>query len=172
MSKKVNGKNKGNTYERKIANLLSERFQEYLGLESGFRRNSDSGSYFGGSNSSRTQTHSLDYAVFGDLVCPKNFLYVVECKHYKTPPSWCSFLDGSVKQWDEWLAQNDNDCRGAGLSGALIVKYNNVPDMVFLNDKTLPIRQCFQYRERAVYKLSDWLTLPDSAFFGQTVVSL
>ena len=28
MTKKINGKSKGNTYERKIANLLSERFEE------------------------------------------------------------------------------------------------------------------------------------------------
>jgi hypothetical protein len=30
---KVNGKNKGNTFERKMANLLSARFKDFLGIE-------------------------------------------------------------------------------------------------------------------------------------------
>jgi len=165
MSKKVNGKNKGNSYERKIANLLSQRFQPILGIEKGFRRNGDSGSYFGGSNQARTQTHNLDYAIFGDIICPQNFQFVIECKHYKTPPSWQSFLDGSVKQWDDWVAQNDQDCLNAKLPGALIIKYNNVSDMVFLTQEETSIRQCFRYKQRYVYQLSDWLTLSDSVFF-------
>ncbi len=44
----VNGKQKGNGFERKIANILSERFKEHTGLEQAFRRNIDSGSFFGG----------------------------------------------------------------------------------------------------------------------------
>jgi hypothetical protein len=35
MTKRVNGKQKGNGFERKIANLLSERFAEILGIEQG-----------------------------------------------------------------------------------------------------------------------------------------
>jgi len=165
MSKKVNGKNKGNSYERKIANLLSQRFRPILGIEKGFRRNGDSGSYFGGTNQTRTQTHSLDYAIFGDIICPQNFKYVIECKHYKTPPSWQSFLDGSVKQWDDWIAQNNQDAENAKLPGALIIKYNNVADMVFLTEYQETIRQCFIYQNRYVYRFSDWLILPDSTFF-------
>ena len=46
----VNGKAKGNSYERKIANLLSARFKDYTGIDQSFRRNPDSGSYFGGQN--------------------------------------------------------------------------------------------------------------------------
>ena len=166
MTKRVNGKNKGNSYERKIANLLSERFAPYLGVTTGFRRNSDSGSYFGGTNQSRTQTHSLDYAVFGDLICPKNFRYVVECKHYKTPPSWSGFLNGEVRQWDDWIAQNTQDSVNAARPGALIVKYNNVPDLVFLEQEVSALRRCFQYRVRHVYLLTDWLNQTDSEFFS------
>ena len=66
----VNGKQKGNGFERKIANLLSETFEPYLGISNGFRRNPDSGSFWGGSNLHRTLTHDTDYAVFGDLICP------------------------------------------------------------------------------------------------------
>jgi len=81
---KVNGKQKGNSFERKIANLLSDRFKEHTGIESSFRRNPDSGSFFGGSNHSRTEKYDTEFAIFGDLICPKSFAYSVECKHYKT----------------------------------------------------------------------------------------
>jgi hypothetical protein len=70
---KVNGKTKGNAFERKIANLLSDRFKDYLGVEKGFRRNPDSGSFFGGKNVARVDQYSQDYAIFGDLICPKEF---------------------------------------------------------------------------------------------------
>ena len=83
----TNGKNKGSSFERKIANLLSDRFESKLGIKNGFRRNPDSGSFFGGSNKQRTQSYSLDYALFGDLICPRNFRFSIECKHYKTPPT-------------------------------------------------------------------------------------
>ena len=46
----VNGKQKGNRFERDIANMFSERFATYTGIEKAFRRNPDSGSFFGGSN--------------------------------------------------------------------------------------------------------------------------
>lgn len=165
MPKKTNGKQKGNSFERKIANRLSERFSEYLGVETGFRRNSDSGSYFGGSNKTRTETHNLDYATFGDLICPANFRYVVECKHYKSPPSWQSFVDGDIKQWNEWISQNEQDSKSAGKAGALIIKYNNVPEMVFLNQESVTFSALFRYKNYYVYRFEDWLTAEDSNFF-------
>lgn len=165
MPKKTNGKQKGNSFERKIANRLSERFKNHLGLETGFRRNSDSGSYFGGTNKIRTETHNLDYATFGDLICPANFKYVIECKHYKSPPSWQAFLDGDIKQWNEWIAQNDQDSLSAGKPGALIIKYNNVPEIVFLSTSINDIRLCFTYQKKFVYLFEDWLSLTETVFF-------
>lgn len=97
---KVNGKNKGNTFERKVANLLSDRFQQHTGIEKSFRRNSDSGSFFGGGNKSRVAQYDLEHAAFGDLICPDTFLYSVECKHYKSAPSFQSIVNKEVTQWD------------------------------------------------------------------------
>lgn len=165
MPNKTNGKQKGNNFERKVANRLSERFHNHLGIKTGFRRNSDSGSYFGGTNKTRTETHNLDYAIFGDLICPANFRFVIECKHYKNPPSWSSFLEGNVKQWNDWIAQNDQDSSSAGKPGALIVKYNNVPEMVFFSEPVDGLRLCFTYQQKFVYLFDDWLSLPESVFF-------
>ena len=168
MTKRVNGKSKGNGFERKIANLLSARFAQHLGIEQGFRRNPDSGSYFGGSNTQRTQTHSLDYAIFGDLICPRTFNFSIECKHYKSAPSFQSVLDHDVKQWDTWLTQAQQDADNSGKKLALIIKYNNVSELVFTNNPlhgSLTPRLTYK-QKYYVYTLKELLTLDDTHFFN------
>ena len=175
LKKKVQGKKKGNSFERKVANLLSSRFEEFLGVKTGFMRNPSSGSYFGGSNQSRILTHSLDFAVFGDLICPRNFKFSIECKHYKSPPSWQGFLDQNIAQWDDWLSQATQDAKNSSKSMALIVKYNNVSEIVFLDhtlEKTetisnqkLDIPPVFTYKGYVAYKLETFLSLENSFYF-------
>lgn len=170
----VNGKQKGNGFERKIANILSERFKEHTGLEQSFRRNIDSGSFFGGGNQFRTQTHDLTKASFGDIVTPPGFNYSVECKFYKTAPSFKSLLLQDIKQWDEWIAQAEQDCKNSNQEMALIIKYNNVEEIVLLDflkfttklaqtsiNNDLPIR----YKGYSVITLSTFLALPNTFFF-------
>jgi hypothetical protein len=161
---KVNGKNKGNTFERKIANLLSDRFKEHLGIEKGFRRNPDSGSFFGGQNQSRTETYGSEFAIYGDLICPKTFQYSIECKHYKSAPSFQSVINADVKQWDGWLEQAVQDAKNSNKKMLMIVKYNNVDELVFVDEpQALELR--LTYCGRYVYKLSDFLGLDNTTFF-------
>lgn len=161
----VNGKNKGNTFERKIANLLSERFESATGVKQGFRRNPDSGSFFGGSNKRRTETHDLDSANFGDLICPKAFKYSVECKHYKTGPSFASVVKGKVTQWDGWIEQAKQDASESGKDMMLIVKYNGVDEVVFLSAPMLDLQLVLPYADVFGYRLDDFLKLNDTTFF-------
>ena len=169
----VNGKAKGNGFERKIANLLSETFKDYLGISNGFRRNPDSGSYFGGSNIDRTNTHSLDYAVFGDLICPRHFKYSIECKHYKTAPSIQAIINQSVKQWDTWLEQAEQDSKASNKEFTLIVKYNNVDELIFLKNTLHGFETIIKYKQYHIYKLSDFLTFnPDFYFTTQAQQSI
>jgi hypothetical protein len=102
---KVNGKQKGNKFERDIANMLSERFAAYTGIEKSFRRNPDSGSFFGGTNVDRKDIYDTEFAIYGDLICPRNFNFTVECKHYKSPPTVNAILKESVSEWDDWIEQ-------------------------------------------------------------------
>lgn len=164
MAKQVNGKQKGNTFERKIANLFSDRFKVVTGIEKSFRRNPDSGSFFGGQNESRTETYGTEFAVFGDLICPKSFLYSIECKHYKSAPSFQSFINADVKQWDLWISQAEQDSQKSSKHMMLIVKYNSVDELVFVDtSELLPL--CFIYKGKSVYRLTDFLTLNDNKFF-------
>lgn len=160
----MNSKNKGNSFERKISNLFSERFKDFLGIEKGFRRNSDSGSFFGGSNVYRAKQHDLDNACFGDLMCPKNFKFSIECKHYKSAPSFQSVIAKEVPQWDKWIEQSEQDSINAGKDPLLIIKYNNVPEFILVKNK-LEISEILTYKGHYAYTLSDMLSSSNELFF-------
>lgn len=164
MTNKINGKSKGNTFERKIANKLSDRFKEVTGLEKSFIRNSDSGSFFGGKNQKRVQTHDLEKATFGDIICPNNFNFSIECKHYKTSPSFKSIVEGKVVQWDSWIAQAEQDATNSNKKVMLIIKYNNVDEIVFITDE-LPIQNVLKYKEYSLLSLTNLLSFNDTYFF-------
>lgn len=161
----INSKNKGSAFERKIANLLSARFEPVTGIKQGFRRNPDSGSFFGGSNTRRTETHDLAHAQFGDLICPHNFLFSVECKHYKDGPTFSAIVKGNITQWDKWIEQATQDAVNAKKSMMLIIKYNGIDEIVFLRAPCDGISKFMQYKEVHGYKLADLLSLSDATFF-------
>lgn len=165
--KAVNGKQKGNAFERDIANMLSDRFKEHLGMDQGFRRNPDSGSFFGGKNQQRTETHDTEFAVFGDLICPRSFLWNIECKNYKEAPSFDALLKGKIPVWDGWLAQNDQDAKNAEKHPLLIVKYNRTKVFVVIPE-TLGPQDCepvMHYGSNLIFTLEAFLEFPDVFFF-------
>lgn len=162
----VNGKAKGNTYERKIANRLSERFKDYTGIDQSFRRNPDSGSFFGGQNQARTETYDTEYAIFGDLICPKSFNFSIECKNYKTPPSFSSIIKQDCKQIDGWIEQATQDAANAKKLMALIIKYNNVSDIIVLDNVFGTLKPLINYKKHLIVTLDDFLSQDDSYFFN------
>jgi hypothetical protein len=163
MTKRVNGKQKGNTFERTIANLFSERFAGATGVEQAFRRNPDSGSFFGGSNLSRTETHNLDFAVYGDLIAPRNFRFSAELKFYKSAPTFDSLLKQKITEWDGWIAQCEQDCSASGKKFLLIVKYNRTEVLAMVSAEE--VTKGIPYKEYSVLPLSDLLEEPDDFFF-------
>lgn len=161
----VNGKSKGSSFERKIANLLSERFEPVTGIKQGFRRNTDSGSFFGGSNQKRVETHDLDHALFGDLICPRNFKFSVECKFYKAGPTFSALVKGNIRQWDDWISQAKQDAANSKKKLMLIIKYNGVDEIVFVETKLPTISPVLLYKDVFGYKLQDFLNQEDQEFF-------
>jgi hypothetical protein len=162
----INSKNKGSTFERKISTMFSARFATLTGISTSFRRNPDSGAFFGGGNKTRTDTHDTDHANFGDLLCPVNFKFSIECKHYKTPPTFTAIVSGEVKQWDGWLSQVEQDSAKSSKSPLLIVKYNSVRELAIVKQlySTIPVR--LVYKSNYIYTLEDLLTLSDAEFFS------
>lgn len=163
----MNSKDKGNSFERKIANLLSVRFRTATGLDQAFRRNIDSGSFFGGSNQRRTVTHNTENAVFGDINCPNNFKYAVECKHYKEAPSFKSIMKQDVKAWDLWIGQAQQDAKNSNKLMLLIIKYNNVDEIVILDALPEGVHSAINYKGNFVVPLEEVLALKDNVFFNK-----
>jgi len=166
MAKKVNGKQKGNRFERDIANMFSERFAEYTGIEQSFRRNPDSGSFFGGKNVARAETHDTDWAVYGDLICPKAFRFVVECKNYKAPPTFKSLTENNVSEWDGWLEQVRADAVACGKHPMLIIKYNNVPTFVLIDLPDIESEYVIEYGGARLFPIATVLEEDDPFFFN------
>ena len=163
-------KAKGNSFERKIANALSARFAEKTGIDKSFRRNADSGSFFGGSNVKRTQVYDTGKATFGDIITPATFAFSLECKHYKAPPSFSLMVKQDCKEWDKWIDQAGQDCISANKKMAIIIKYNNVDEIVILKE-TFGLTPIINYKSYVVVTLEEFLKLNDSIFFddnGQT----
>ena len=162
----TNGKNKGNGFERKIANALSLRFEDYTGKPKSFMRSPSSGSYYGGTNVARIETHNTEFAVYGDIICPRAFNFSIECKHYKTAPSFQSIISHHVTQWDGWLIQANQDAKTANKRLLLIIKYNNVDEVVFLTER-LPIEHNYsKYKNYYIYRFIDFLECDNSYFFN------
>lgn len=164
----INSKQKGNKFERDIANMLSSRFAAYTGKPQSFRRNTDSGSFFGGSNFKRKETHDTDYATYGDLICPRTFLFSVECKNYKDAPILNAILNGQVTQWDTWLKQAKQDAEGCNKDYILIIKYNRTETFCFIDEKFKNhlVNDIKLYYSCSIgVTLSDILKLGDSFFF-------
>lgn len=166
---RINSKNKGNTYERKISTLFSDRFAEFTGIKKSFRRNADSGSFFGGSHFTRTEEYDTTKATFGDIITPSHFNYSIECKHYKEPPKLGSILNQKVGDWDSWIKQAEQDSENSKKKVLLIVKYNNVDEMVFIKDAIEGHEPVLLYNGYKVYKLVTFLSQDDSSFFTDEV---
>ena len=165
MGKKVNGKSKGNTFERKIANMFSKQFAEYTEIPQSFRRNPDSGSFFGGSNVARVETHDTDWAVYGDLICPRNFRFSVECKHYKTSPTMNAILKQNVKEWDGWIKQARQDSKTSGKEMLIIIRYNRTEILTLTNPGTIKRLPVMNYKNIEVHTLENMLSQNASFFF-------
>ena len=100
-------KNKGKTYERDVANFLSELYQE------SFTRVPYSGAYVGGKNIVRTETlsESQTRGFKGDIIPPDTFpLLVIEAKNYGEFRWNQLALGQEVKQLDEWIKQAQDSC--------------------------------------------------------------
>lgn len=163
----INSKNKGNAFERKVAKLLSQRFSDKTGIENSFRRNIDSGSFFGGMNRTRAQTHSLDKATFGDIVCPSGFKFSVECKHYKEPPSFATIARGSNATLDQWIEQATDDASRCNSAPLIVMKFNNIAELVMLEASVWGSAPAIHYRDFVIVDLDRLLARGDEFFFAE-----
>ena len=163
----VNGKQKGNKFERDIANMFSERFRDYTGIEKSFRRNPDSGSFFGGTNVERKEIYDTEFAIYGDLICPRNFNFTVECKHYKSPPSVNQILKQDIKEWDDWISQAWQDAEACGKEPLIIIRYNRTETLTITKPDFISSAAIILYKDVEVHRLEQLLLEENSFFFTE-----
>lgn len=166
----VNGKQKGNAWERTVANFLSEKFADITGKEKSFIRNSDSGSYFGGKNQARTVTHADNLQKFGDIITPDNFRFTIEAKAYKDGFTLNSIMKQSNKQMDSWIAQAEQDADNSNKSPMLIVKFNGIPPFVMI--RTILVDEFkghdlgrFQYKGYTAFEMNELFEYAGKGWF-------
>ena len=107
--KRINSKAKGSRFERKIAEFLNKRFNT-----TDFCRTPGSGAF--------ATTHSLPghLKIYGDLVTPKNFRYIIECKSGYNKEGICNlFKSNSIIS--DMIAQAKRDSEKSSKKFLLII---------------------------------------------------
>jgi hypothetical protein len=111
--KRLNSKNKGNTFQRKVAQMFNEHFETDQ-----FAPTPGSGAF--------ATTHSLPkhLQIYGDLITPQNFCFVLECKKgYNNENIGSTFSKKSLIT--EALQQADRDAK----------KCAKIPMVIFQQDR-------------------------------------
>lgn len=135
--KGVNGKRKGSSNERDIANLLSKHLDPLK-----FRKSESSGAIVGGKNfeimAQRFSRNSLrlfigDVVPLNEMECEQQFRFVIEAKAYKESDKVHHLLDGTSTIY-RWMDEARNDAKKLELEPMLIFKWNNTPRMACIED--------------------------------------
>lgn len=163
-------KQKGNSFERKIAKVFSEKFKHKYGGKDSFRRNLTSGGFFGGGNASRKESiienHQVD---IGDIMTPPNFKFTIECKFYKNAPTLASLFKGN-KTLDAWIEQAKLQKDTAQKEFLLIVKWNGLQEMVILEPRVMlgyPLKNFISYKNLYIVAFEDILSIDALEFWYQ-----
>jgi hypothetical protein len=128
VKKKVNGKKKGDSYERLVAKDLSKKFHDT------FRRVPQSGAIMGGQNRFYNKNLRVDAQeiLAGDIITPKWFPFTIECKNYKDTPKIRNLLSNGDKDLDEWIKQAKGESEVARKPWIIVFKVTNIRGKQFV----------------------------------------
>jgi hypothetical protein len=127
-SKRINSKAKGGRFERKIAEILNERFKT-----KDFCRTPGSGAF--------ATTHTLPehLKIYGDLITPKSFKFIIECKsgYNKEGVSELFNPNSILRKMIDQAARDSFKCS----KNFIVVLGQDRKDIIILTDATLPPTQ-------------------------------
>ena len=108
--KRLNSKNKGNTFQRKVAGLFNERFKT-----TEFCPTPGSGAF--------ATTHNLPsyLKIHGDLITPKDFDFCIECKKGYNKENLGSLFNPKSDFWGFW-EQANRDAKAAKKEPLLVIQ--------------------------------------------------
>ena len=156
--KKLNSRAKGNRFENKIAKILNERFDTKE-----FCRTPGSGAF--------ATTHTLpEYLkVYGDLITPEKFKYVIECKKGYDGEQVSDLLNPK-STISKMIDQAHRDSKKSSKKFLLIIGQNRQEPVAITNQTDLPVRGWvfkgyIDELEIAMFKMCDLLCVDDFHFF-------
>jgi len=156
--KKLNSRAKGNRFENKIAKQLNERFDTKE-----FCRTPGSGAF--------ATTHKLpEYLkVYGDLITPEKFKFIIECKKgYNEQQVSDLFNPKSIIS--NMVSQADRDSRKSSRKFLLIIGQNRKDPVVITNDTEINVQGNFlkgtvNRIKISLFSFKELLRIKDSNFF-------
>lgn len=156
----INSKNKGSNFERAVCKILKERFP---GKD--FSRVPTSGAFFGKSNKEKRclAEDNVKEVLSGDVICPSNFRFSVECKSYAEISFWDLFNESS--DLHSWMKQCKDDAYFVNKTPLLIVKINN--HKPFVGTTIILPNMVFEHRHFYFYTLEDFLKFDDIVYFEE-----
>jgi len=108
----------GKKFEYEIRNLLRETTGD-----NSFERVPDSGAFFGGANKIRAITARDDLVeiMSGDIICPPNWRWIVECKNYEDFSYHKLFIGNTFNLVDEFIEQVLTDAKTSNKEPLLFI---------------------------------------------------
>jgi Holliday junction resolvase len=159
--RKANPGEKGKRFERNLAKLLKKRF----GFD--FTRTLGSGNRWGQCTFLPAHAHQT---FSGDLVCPDNYLWVIECKGgYDDIDVYTLLARGCHHEIDEWIEQSDKESERSGRKPIICWKksYKSWLAMVKTEDLKDKPEIYLNYKEWSILALEKILAFDDGFFFKE-----
>lgn len=156
--KKINSRKKGNTFELRVAKLFNEKFSTQE-----FCRSPGSGAF--------ATTHSLpEYLkIYGDLITPQGFKYIIECKKGYSKESLDSLLNPKSIV-SSFVEQAERDAKKSKKSALILISQDRRPIISILRrDESLQIElsNYILTKNYLITYLTDLLSLSNSFFFEE-----
>lgn len=158
-------KQKGNAFERQIAQMFSDKFRHRFDGKDSFRRNVTSGGFFGGSNAYRADEIISEHQVdIGDIMCPPKFKFTIECKNYKTPLKLNALMLMNNSEFNGWITQAKEQAQLAKKDFLLIIKWNDTKPIV-VSQINFEGKVNIKYDDCFICSFEHLLSLDDEVFF-------
>jgi len=161
--KRLNSKNKGNTFQRKVAGLFNERFKT-----TEFCPTPGSGAF--------ATTHNLpEYLkIHGDLITPQGFYFSLEMKKGYNKENLGSLFKDNSAFWEFW-DQTVRDAKAGKKEPLLIIQQDRQKVLAIFRDVSYRYTIQSKYLvflirgddHLTICELSDFFTLPDEFFFTE-----
>ena len=73
----------------------------------------------------------------------------------------------NCKMFDEWISQAEQDSTNSGKKFIIIAKFNNVAEIVIINELFGTLSSVINYKNYFVVNMEDFLKQNDEYFFGE-----